>query len=97
MLTTAQAAKVIGVSKSTLLRWIADGRIADAGRDGRGWRVWSQSDLHRLRRFKRVFHLEGHGSAATRGFLPLDAISNRATVLATFRRVVRGSRGSRGR
>jgi DNA-binding transcriptional MerR regulator len=56
MHTTVQAAKRIGVSKNTLLRWIADGLIPDVGRDWRGWRVWSATDVARAAAFRRAYH-----------------------------------------
>lgn len=48
---TAKAAHVLGVSKSTLLRWISTGLIKDVQRDQKGWRVWTNSDIQRVVRF----------------------------------------------
>ena len=56
MYSTFQAAKKIGVSKNTLLRWIADGLIEDVRRDWRGWRVWSQEDIDSVKVFKDAYH-----------------------------------------
>ena len=36
MLSTVEAAKRIGVSKSTLLRWLDEGLVDDVERDWRG-------------------------------------------------------------
>jgi excisionase family DNA binding protein len=47
---TAQAAKRVGVSKPTLLRWIAERKIADVARDHRGWRVFTNEDVKRIKR-----------------------------------------------
>ena len=58
MYTTVEAAKQIGVSKNTLLRWINEGLIPDVERDWRGWRIWSEGDINRAKAFKGDYH--GH-------------------------------------
>lgn len=53
--STAQAAKMIGVSKNTLLRWMYDGILAEPQRTDVGgivWRVWSKEDIERARHVK---------------------------------------------
>jgi DNA (cytosine-5)-methyltransferase 1 len=45
------AAKRIGVSAITLKRWLITGRVADVARDRNGWRVFSASDIRRIRAF----------------------------------------------
>ena len=46
---TAEAARIAGVSKNTLLRWFREGIFADVEqRDRRGWRLFSKYDLDRL-------------------------------------------------
>lgn len=46
---TSEAAKIAGISRSTLLRWIGDGIFKDeARRDRRGWRLFTQADIRRL-------------------------------------------------
>jgi DNA-binding transcriptional MerR regulator len=47
---TVAAAKAIGVSKSTLLRWIRQMKIADVSRDRNGWRVFTAQDIVRIKR-----------------------------------------------
>jgi len=49
--STAQAAKLVGISKSTLLRWIWNGLVADVEKDRKGWRRFSSADIDRLRDF----------------------------------------------
>lgn len=49
-LTTHEAADLLGVSRSTLLRWFRQGRITAVGRDRNGWRQISKSDVERIRR-----------------------------------------------
>jgi excisionase family DNA binding protein len=48
-LTTAEAAKELGVSKPTLLRWIKNGKVPDVARDRRNWRVFTLEDVERIR------------------------------------------------
>jgi predicted site-specific integrase-resolvase len=47
-LNTAAAAKELGVSKPTLLRWIREGKTADVGRDRHNWRVFTEGDIRRI-------------------------------------------------
>ncbi len=56
MYTTAEAARQISVCKNTLLRWVYEGLIPDAGRDWRGWRSWSQVDINKAKAFKQTYH-----------------------------------------
>jgi excisionase family DNA binding protein len=49
-LNTVGAAKTLGVSKSTLLRWFKQGKIADVARDRNGWRVFTAEDISRMRK-----------------------------------------------
>ncbi len=46
----SQAARALGVSRNTLLRWFREGRVSGVGRDRRGWRAFSEADLDRIRR-----------------------------------------------
>ena len=55
LLSTAQAAKLIGVSKSTLLRWLSEGSMGEPQRisvAGVPWRVWAENDIVEARRVK---------------------------------------------
>ena len=56
MFSTVEAANSIGVSKNTLLRWLDEGLIDDVQRDWRGWRVWMQRDIERIKAFKLEYH-----------------------------------------
>jgi len=56
MLSTVEAAKLIGVSKSTLLRWLNEGLVEDVKRDWRGWRVWRSDDVERVKAFQKAYH-----------------------------------------
>ncbi len=48
---TDEAAWRIGCSRSTLLRWFRAGKVADVTRDRRGWRVFTEEDISRIRRW----------------------------------------------
>lgn len=56
MYATSDVADRIGVSRNTLLRWLAEGLLRDVERDWRGWRVWSAEDVERARAFKEAYH-----------------------------------------
>ena len=56
MLSTVDAAKQIGVSKSTLLRWLDEGLVEDVQRDWRGWRIWHSRDIERVKAFQKAYH-----------------------------------------
>jgi excisionase family DNA binding protein len=45
---TLEAAKVLGVSKPTLLWWIAEKRVRDVACDHRAWRIFSDADISRI-------------------------------------------------
>lgn len=46
---TREACEVVGVSRSTLLRWLKSGILKDAAhRDRRGWRLFSKADIERI-------------------------------------------------
>jgi DNA-binding transcriptional MerR regulator len=50
-LTITQAAKKVGVSPKTLLRWEKAGKTPKPKRDWRGWRVYEEEDLCELMTF----------------------------------------------
>ena len=58
MFSTGEAAKHIGVSKNTLLRWLDEGLAEDVERDWRGWRVWRVEDIERIKAFRETYHSE---------------------------------------
>jgi len=48
---TSEACKRAGISRATFFRWLKAGTIEDvAQRDRRGWRLFTQADIVRIRR-----------------------------------------------
>ena len=48
--TTKEACQLIGISRSTLLRWVHNGMLNDASyRDRRGWRMFTRADVKRIK------------------------------------------------
>ncbi|MBM2830950.1 MAG: regulatory protein MerR [Dehalococcoidia bacterium] len=47
---TAEVCALVGIAKNTLFRWIREGSSLDAEhRDRRGWRLFTRSEVDRLR------------------------------------------------
>jgi excisionase family DNA binding protein len=49
-LTTAEAARQLGISKTTLLRWFKEEKIREVARDRRGWRIFTRKDVDIIRK-----------------------------------------------
>lgn len=46
---TSEACRVVGIGRSTLLRWIRAGILDDVPhRDRRGWRLFTETDIKRV-------------------------------------------------
>ena len=50
-LYTAEAAKRAGISKATLLRWLKEGKVPEVARDIRGWRVFTEEEVDKIREY----------------------------------------------
>lgn len=49
---TKEAAKKLGISKQTLLRWFSEGKVNDVNkRDRNGWRLFSDQDISRIKKW----------------------------------------------
>ena len=47
---TAEVCRMVGISRTTLFRWLKGGIFRGAGRrDRRGWRLFTEDDLDRLK------------------------------------------------
>ncbi len=63
-MTTAEAAKAVGIARHMLQRWIREGRIKPPKpvlRNGRGVRLWSRADIAKLRKAKERTYWQGRG------------------------------------
>lgn len=58
--STHEVCKRIGVSKSTLFQWLQMGKVKDVARDQRGWRVFNEEDIERLKEFKLAHRVAIH-------------------------------------
>ena len=48
---TSEACRMVGIGRSTLLRWVRKGVLNDAShRDKRGWRLFTEADVKRIER-----------------------------------------------
>jgi predicted site-specific integrase-resolvase len=46
---TLEVCKMTGISRATLLRWLKAGVIKKLSRDTRGWRLFTEEDLRKIR------------------------------------------------
>ncbi len=53
-LTITEAARLIGVSAKTIVRWEKAGKVRRSKRDFRGWRVFDDKDLRKLKAFRQT-------------------------------------------
>ncbi len=53
-LTITEAARLIGVSAKTIVRWEKAGKVRRSKRDFRGWRVFDDKDLKKLKSFRET-------------------------------------------
>jgi len=63
-LTTAEAAKAVGIDRVTLQRWIRAKKVKAPRavlRNGRGVRLWSSVDIEGLQKTKEQIHRKGRG------------------------------------
>lgn len=49
--SAGEVAKKAGVHRLTLLRWIREGKLADAARDRNGWRIFSEELMSQVVEF----------------------------------------------
>jgi len=54
LLTITEAARLIGVSAKTIVRWEKSGKVRRSKRDFRGWRVFDGKDLKKLKAFRET-------------------------------------------
>ncbi len=62
--STVQVARMLGVHKVTLQRWLLSGRVAEPRkvRVGRvNARIWTDRDVERIRKYKTAHYRKGRG------------------------------------
>lgn len=47
-----EAAAHLGISAITLRRWLIDKKVGEVMRNRNGWRLFSESDIERIRKYK---------------------------------------------
>ncbi|HXN23341.1 MAG TPA: MerR family transcriptional regulator [Candidatus Dormibacteraeota bacterium] len=65
--STAQVAKMVGINRVTLQRWLLDGKLPEPRRirsGGVNARVWTDRDVERVRKFKQQNYRKGRGRKA---------------------------------
>ena len=51
LFTSREAAARVGVAAITLRRWLLAGKVREVSRDRNGWRMFTQADINRIRRY----------------------------------------------
>jgi len=62
--STKEAANQIGVNRVTLQRWLLAGKVSEPRRiksGGLDFRVWTQRDIERVKRYKAANYRKGRG------------------------------------
>ena len=62
--STAQVARIVGVHKATLIRWLLDGKVSEPRRISNGGvdaRIWTDRDVERVRKYKAANYRKGRG------------------------------------
>ncbi len=62
--STAAVARMVGIHKVTLIRWLLGGEIREPRRlknGGMDFRIWTDRDVERVRRYKEQFYRKGRG------------------------------------
>ena len=52
---SSEVARLAGVHRLTVLRWIREGRLADVSRDRNGWRIFSEQEAAAIVDFAKSF------------------------------------------
>ena len=55
---TSEACKKTGVSRATLFRWLKAGILEKYRKDRRGWRIFREEDLNKIRAEARKIEVE---------------------------------------
>ena len=61
---TGQVARMVGIHKVTLKRWLLDGKVREPRRISNGGiqaRIWTDRDVERVRKYKAANYRKGRG------------------------------------
>ncbi len=53
-MTITEVAKLVGISSKTIARWEKVGKVNRPKRDWRGWRVYDEEDLLKIKQFREA-------------------------------------------
>jgi excisionase family DNA binding protein len=56
---TAEACKKTGISRATLFRWLKSGILEKYYKDRRGWRMFTEEDLAKIRQEAQMIEVKG--------------------------------------
>jgi len=62
--STAEVARLVGISKLTLIRWLLAGNLKEPRRVKQGGvelRLWTDADVERARKYKAAHYRKGRG------------------------------------
>lgn len=62
--STGEVARLAGVHKNTLFRWLNAGSIPEPRRGrfvGRNFRIWTPRDIERVKKYKAAHYRKGRG------------------------------------
>ena len=59
--TTSETCEEIGISRATLSRWLKKGLLQKLHKDRRGWRIFTEDDLDKIRAETRRIEVEEKG------------------------------------
>jgi transposase-like protein len=73
---TVEVCRMVGISRTTLFRWLKRGIFGEAGhRDRRGWRLFTKDEVERLR--EEVNHINETNNGLTSGGTPTQVGSDK--------------------
>ena len=55
-LSVTEVAKELGITTKTITRWEKAGKVKQAKRDWRGWRIYSQEDMETMKSFVQAVY-----------------------------------------
>jgi DNA-binding transcriptional MerR regulator len=62
--STIQVARMLGIHKVTLQRWLLSGKVSEPRRVRNGGvnaRIWADRDVERIRKYKAAHYCKGRG------------------------------------